>query len=154
MLHHTARIFFDTTTAEVAEGHLRGYAGAAQELNRLMPDVVAWAFRQEGQRCLCQCPGCALGVCLCVASTITATDQAWRETTPAPQERGVAVVGSASRPATLDLQDGDVLTVVDGQAVRAWPEAIAAILQRGPGEPVRLQIERGGAPVQLTATRR
>lgn len=154
MLHHTAHVFFDLQTVQLAAHHLHGYAGAAQEINQLMADVVAWAFREEGQRCLCKCPGCALGVCLCVASTITATDEAWRETAPAPQERGVAVVCSASRPATLDLQDGDVLTAVDGREVRAWPDAIAAIIGRAPGEPVRLQVERGGVPVHLIATRR
>src|SRR5262245_34658155 len=47
MLHHTARVFYDIATAELAERHLRGYAAAAQELNRLMPEVVAWAFREE-----------------------------------------------------------------------------------------------------------
>ena len=153
MLHHTARIFFDIATGEVAEAHLRAYAGAAQEVTRLMADVVAWAFRQEGQRCLCRCPGCALGACLCVANTTAATEQAWRESAPAPPEGGVAVVCTASRPATLDLQDGDVLTAVDGHPVQAWPDAIVAILEHAPGDPVRLQIERGGVPVALTATR-
>jgi hypothetical protein len=151
-LHHTARVFFDTTTAEVAEGHLRGHAAAAQEVQRLLPEVVAWAFRQEGQRCLCRCPGCAMGVCLCVASTVTATDQAWREATPAPQERGVLVVRTASCPAALGLEDGDRLTAVDGQELGAWPDAIAAILRRASGEPVRLLVERGGTAVQVTAT--
>ena len=153
MLHHTARIFFDTATGEVAEEHLRAHAGAAKEVDRLMADAVAWAFRQEGQRCLCRCPGCALGACLCIANTTAATEQAWREASPAPPEAGVAVVCSASRPATLDLQDGDLLTAVDGHPVQAWPDAIVAILEHAPGDPVRLQIERGGVPVALTATR-
>jgi S1-C subfamily serine protease len=93
-------------------------------------------------------------VCLCIASTITATEGAWRETAPATQERGVEVVCSASRPATLDLQDGDVLTSVGGHEVCAWPDAIAAILEHASGEPVQFHVQRGGAPVQLTATRR
>jgi hypothetical protein len=153
MLHHTARVFYDIATAELAERHLRGYAAAAQELNRLMPEVVAWAFREEGQRCLCRCPGCALGVCLCVASTVTATDQAWRETAAAPDERGVVVVRTASCPATLGLEDGDRLLAVDGQDLSTWPDALVAILQHASGEPVRLQVERGGTRVALTAMR-
>jgi hypothetical protein len=153
VLHHTARIFFDTATGEVAEAHLGAYAGAAQEVTGLLAEAVAWAFRQEGQRCLCRCPGCALGACLCIANTTAAAEQAWREAAPTAPAAGVAVVCTASRPATLDLQDGDVLTAVDGQPVRAWPDAIAAILEHAPGAPVRLQVERGGAPISLTATR-
>ena len=152
MLHHAARVYFDMQPGEVAGRHLGGYAAAAQEINQLMAEVVAWGFRQHGQRCLC--PSCAVGACLCVASTTTTTNRAWGTPAAAPQAPGVPVVRTASCPATLDLQDGDVLTAVDGQAMPTYGAVLDALVAHAPGEPVQLQVDREGVPISLTATRR
>jgi transposase len=151
---HTARVYFDMQAGEVAGRHLGGYAAAAQEVNQLVAEVVAWGFRQQGQRCLCLCPACALGARPCVASITTTTNRAWGTTAPSSQEPGVPVVRTASCPATLDLQDGDVLTTTDRQAVQTYGAVPDAIVRHAPGESVQIQVARGGVLIPLTATRR
>ena len=64
LLHATGHRFFDGETADLAEAHLRGYTGAAQEVNQLIADVVVWELTREGLDCRCGCPSCALGVCV------------------------------------------------------------------------------------------
>jgi ferritin-like metal-binding protein YciE len=48
MLHTTAHLLGQQATADLAERHLRGYAGAVQEINQLIANVVAWELRKEG----------------------------------------------------------------------------------------------------------
>ena len=40
MLHATGHRFFDGETSDLVEAHLRGYTGAAQEVNQLIADAV------------------------------------------------------------------------------------------------------------------
>jgi hypothetical protein len=48
MLHTTAHLLGQTSTADVAERHLRDYTRAVQEINQLIADVVAWELRKDG----------------------------------------------------------------------------------------------------------
>ena len=91
MLHARAHRFFDRATADLAEQHLRGYAEAAQAINRLIADVVVWELYQAGQECQCQCPSCGLGVCVCAPHGTETIELAWRETSPSTAEAGVSV---------------------------------------------------------------
>jgi len=60
----------------------------------------------------------------------------------------IAVIGGY--PAAGRLQEGDVVTAVDGKPVRTPPQLRAAIARHKPGERVRLTIRRGGKLVALT----
>ena len=48
MLHTTAHALGQMKTMELADKHLRNYARAVQEINQLMPDLVAFELREEG----------------------------------------------------------------------------------------------------------
>ena len=48
MLHVTALALGDRATATLAEKGLRGYAGAVQEINHLIGDVVIWELEKDG----------------------------------------------------------------------------------------------------------
>ena len=141
-------------TLRLAERHLRGYAGAAQEINQLVAEVVSWELREEGQFCECQCPSCALGICWCIAHTTDAVNAAWRDTAPPHPSPGLRVVPNPRRPADLDVREGDLVIAVDGHRVATTADVMSAVVSRGHGEPIRFGIERRSAgTLEVTATR-
>jgi hypothetical protein len=156
VLDETAHVFNTGRlgpTFKLTAQHLRGYAAAAQEINQLIADVVAWELRQAGQRCVCPCPYCSLGACWCIASSTERTSAAWRETAPATPP-GVVVAPNARATPGLDVQEGDVVVAVNGVAVTSVPDVRAAAPSPAPGAPVRLSIRRpGGATVEVVASR-
>ena len=158
VLHETAHVCDSTrfgATLRMAEQHLKKYAGAAQLVNQLIPDVVAWELRRDGRDCACRCPACALGVCWCIAHTTDAIDNAWRETAPAHPSRGLRVAPNDRRPTELDVREGDVVIAVDGRRVASTADVTAAVVARGPGEAITLGIERPGVgAMEVVATRR
>lgn len=64
VLHAVVHRFYDSVgegnTADLAENHLRAYAGAAQQINQLVSDVVVSELDSEGQQCRYGCPACAV----------------------------------------------------------------------------------------------
>lgn len=50
MLHVTALALGDRSTATLAEKGLRGYAGAVQEINHIIGDVVIWELEKDGHQ--------------------------------------------------------------------------------------------------------
>ncbi|BDG08300.1 RIP metalloprotease RseP [Anaeromyxobacter paludicola] len=70
-----------------------------------------------------------------------------REPDPAPAV-GEVVAGSAAERA--GLREGDRIVAVDGAPVGSWAALVSAVQAR-PSRPVRLDVERGGAPLALTA---
>lgn len=156
ILHATAHRFFDQETADLAEAHLRGYTGAAQEINQLISDVVVWELSDDGLDCRCQCPSCAFGVCVCAPHGTATIEQAWLETAPATAEDGIVVrpPRANSAVANSDLREGDVITEVDGQAIESVPQLQAAIRGREPGQEMKIQVRRGqGSRLEITVTR-
>ncbi|MEJ6554595.1 site-2 protease family protein [Microbacterium esteraromaticum] len=57
----------------------------------------------------------------------------------------------AAPAAEAGIQAGDVLVSVDGEKVQTFAEA-SAIIQRSPGEPLSVVVDRGGKDVELTLT--
>src|SRR5438093_12687429 len=47
MLHATAHALGDTSTMDIADRHLRGYAQAVQEINQIIAGVVVWELEQD-----------------------------------------------------------------------------------------------------------
>ena len=70
MLYTTAMALGDSKVAALAEKHLRGYAGAVQGINRLIPEVVVHELEKDGHE-----------VKTDVAKTAqTIIDKAWKQT--------------------------------------------------------------------------
>jgi ferritin-like metal-binding protein YciE len=79
MLHATAHYLGHEPTASLAERYLREYTAAVQEINQLMPDVVAWELRRDGHVIDEQM----------VSHAVETINRCWKETAP----------GHAARPA-------------------------------------------------------
>src|SRR5438132_7239439 len=69
VLHARAHRAYDSqgegNTADLAESHLRAYTAAIQHLDMLSSDLVVSELGSIGEDCLCQCPACGVGLCLC-----------------------------------------------------------------------------------------
>lgn len=152
IVHVVAHRFFDSqeegNTADLAEEHLRRYAAAIQEINQLISDTVASEMTRAGQECLCGCPGCELGICLCAPHGINTINQAWQETSPSPEGPGIRVrrPRSGSPAAREGLREGDRIVTADGQEIprdRDTPLLQKAIREHGSGQPVQLEVLRG-----------
>jgi hypothetical protein len=133
----------------IAEQHQRRYAEAAQEIVRLMPDLMLWELEQRGEECRCLCPCCrTLGLCICFNAARSLTAEALTETA-LPQEGGVVVrqlrPGSAAKRA--GLRAGDVIVRVDDEErVDCW-EINRLLSGLGSGRPVQLWVaDQGSEP--------
>lgn len=162
-LHATAHRAFDSlregSTADLAEAHLRECAAAIQQLDLLVSDVVVAALSEAGGECQCQCPACALGICLCSPHGAITVRDAWRSGVPEPPAGGVRVrrPRSGSPADRAGLREGDVVVAIDGAAITHDLDAPAvqrAIGARASGEEIRLQVKRSGAgPIDVSARR-
>jgi len=141
-VHAIAHRFFDRTTADLAEKHMRTYAGVVQDLNRLVSDVVVWELTRRGQECQCQCPSCGLGVCVCAPHGTLTVEEVWGQ--PATSLAGMLVRPPRAN-STADqagLRAGDVVVAVDDQEIRSVDDMQLAIRKHNPGEQFRLQVRR------------
>ena len=163
VLHAVAHRFYDSqgdgnTAEDLAEVHLRRYAGASQEINQLLSEVVVWELGAAGEDCRCQCPSCALGICLCAPHGTITVNRAWRETTRAPTGPGIEV-----RPARADspaaragLNAGDRVVAVDDDQLPTDLEVMTlqnAIRAREAGQAILLQVLRGSEMLSVEVTR-
>lgn len=163
VVHAVAHRFYDSqeegNTADLAEEHLRRYAGAAQEINQLISDVVVWELGSGGQQCRCDCPSCGLGVCLCAPHGTNTVNQAWRETTPTPKGPGIRVrpPRNGSAAAQAGLGEGDRIVGVDDQQLPTDLDTMTlqkAIGAHQSGQSVRLDVLRAGSErLQVDVTR-
>jgi C-terminal processing protease CtpA/Prc len=163
MLHAVAHRYFDSqaegNTADLAEAHLRAYAAAAQEINQIVSDVIVRELSQRDHACRCQCPSCALGVCLCAPHGTNTVNQAWRETSPSAPSGGIWVrpPRSNSVAARAGLRDGDRVIAVDDQEIASDLDVGSmqtAIRKHQSGEEIRLQVRRATGELQeVTVTR-
>jgi PDZ domain-containing protein len=163
VLHTKAHRAFDSqadgNTANLAEAHLRAYSAAIQQLALLTSDVVVHELGSSGNDCLCQCPACGIGVCLCASHGTNTVRQAWQETIlPAPED-GLRVrrPRSGSEAERAGLVEGDHVVAIDGHEIKTDLDTSAvqtAIRAHASGDPVRLRVVRkGGEAIELTARR-
>ena len=148
MMHTVAHRFNDRTgdgnATDMAEQHQHSYFQASQEVYRLIPDVVISEMGESGE-CRCTCPSCSLGICLCWHAHIDSL------TPISPADEGGIVVRlpkahSAALQAGLDR--GDVIIAVDGQKFQTYPELQAGVRKHGPGEVIKLLIQRRAGGVE------
>ena len=126
-------------TADMAEEHRRSYADAVQAIYQLIPDVVIWEMGEDGE-CLCTCPACSLGICICWHAHVDGL----MPVSPA-DEGGVLVRQPKANSAALQagLGQGDVILAVDGELVQTNQELLRAIRKREAGDAVLLRVKRG-----------
>jgi len=141
-VHAIAHRFFDRTTADLAEKHMRAYVDVVRDINRLVSDVVVWELTRRGQECQCQCPSCGLGVCVCAPHGTLTVEEVW-------EQPATSLVGILVRPpranSTADqagLRGGDVVATVDDQEIQSVDDMQLAIRKHNPGEQFKLQIRR------------
>ena len=72
MLHTTSIGLGNTEIATVCEEHLRSYARAIQEINHLIPSVVAWELEKDGHTVTANA----------IDQTTRMVDAAWQQTSP------------------------------------------------------------------------
>jgi len=154
ILHTVAHRFNDRTgegnAADMAEQHQRSYFLASQAVYRLIPDVVIGEMGTN-RECVCTCPSCSLGICLCWHAHIDSL----MPVSPA-DGGGILVRLPKANSAALKagLRQGDVILAADDQQVQTYQELQAEIRKREPGEEVRLRGKRGsGEPLEVTVTR-
>jgi ferritin-like metal-binding protein YciE len=77
MLHTTAVALGDRRVAELATAHLRGYAGAVQRINHIIPDVVVAELAKDGHKIQAAAAD----------ETRTVVDRSWKETAPTATDK-------------------------------------------------------------------
>jgi len=143
------------TASHLAGAHVLDCVQTIREINRILPDVLVWELDRVGSECICTCPSCSSGICLCA----TASGTVLRESGlvgEAPGEPSIFVQrprqGSAA--AEAGLQRGDLLLKADGKTVRPRSELQATIRDHAPGETVLLTVRRVSGGVEDVPIRR
>ena len=142
-LHAIAHRFFDRTTADLAEQHMRAHLTIARDLNWLISDVVVWELTSRGQECQCHCPSCGVGICVCAPHGTATVEEAWRELPIVAAQPGMLVQPPrAHSAARASLRAGDIVVAVDDQEILSVDDIQNAIRKHNPGEQIRLRIQR------------
>jgi membrane-associated protease RseP (regulator of RpoE activity) len=144
-LHAVAHRFFDRTTADLAEKHMRAYAGGARALNQLVSPAAVDELLASGQECQCHCPACGIGVCACADHGTATVEDAWRESAQGSPAAGVLMRAprSNSAAALASLHAGDIVLTVDDQQISSISDLQNSIQKHGPGEELRIRVQRG-----------
>jgi len=160
LLHTLAHRFYDGpedgSTADLAEKHLRDYTQAINAINQVVSEIVVQGQGRSGEECQCQCPGCALGICLCAPHSTITINEAWRDAISPEAQSNLWLRpprrGSAAEAAGLRV--GDTLLAVDGQEIRTIQSLQEAIRKHQPGERILLSVQRpSGEPQNFTVVR-
>lgn len=89
---------------------------------------------------------------------VTATDKGFIGIEAQDTQGGVLIAGFAADAAGISpaqqagLQQGDVITAIDGQSVSDQNELAAAVAGRAPGAKVTITVQRGSSQVTVTLT--
>ena len=137
-------------TGDIAEQHTKNYIGAVHKINQILHNVVLWEMDREGLACLCTCPCCGLGVCLCAVSARTTLSDAWAEVGPIANDVEVFLfpprTGSAA--ANVGLHHGDFIVAVDGQELQSYSTLQSAVRGHQSGETIELRVRRGSGELE------
>ncbi len=137
-------------TGDIAEQHTENYIGAVHKIDQILHNVVLWEMDREGSPCLCDCPCCGLGVCLCAVSARTTLSDAWAKVGPIADEAEVFLhpprTGSAA--ANAGLLSGDVIVAVDDQELQSYSTLQSAVGGHPSGEAIELRVRRGSGELE------
>lgn len=152
VLHAAAHRAFDSqaegNTADLAEAHLRSYTALIQQLELLISEMVVGELSAARVDCSCQCPACALGLCLCSPHGSNTVRQAWRETEAPAPVGGMRVrqPRSGSEAHRAGLRADDRVVAIDATAITTALDTAAvqgAIRAHTSGEEITLAVRRG-----------
>ncbi len=137
-------------TGDIAEQHTENYIGAVHKINQILHNVVLWEMDQEGSACLCDCPCCGLGVCLCAVSARTTLSDSWAKVGPIADEVEVFLYPprSGSAGANAGLLHGDAIVAVDGQELQSYSTLQSAVRGHRSGEAIELRVRRGSGELE------
>ncbi len=137
-------------TGDMAERHTENYIGAVHKINQILHTVVLWEMNREGSACLCDCPCCGLGICLCAVSARTTLSDAWAKVGPIADEVEVFLhpPRSGSAAANAGLHHGEVIVAVDGQELESYSTLQSAVRGHQSGEAIELRVRRGSGELE------
>ena len=146
----------ERNTGDIAKQHTKNYIGAVHKINQMLHNVVLWEMDREGSTCLCTCPCCGLGVCLCAVSARTTLSDAWAEVGPIADETEVFLhpPRSGSAAANVGLHHGDVIVAVDGLELQSYSTLQSVVKEHQSGEVIELRVRRvSGELEEITVMR-
>jgi membrane-associated protease RseP (regulator of RpoE activity) len=151
VLHPLATRFLDSpyfadkgTSYHLTRQHTQNYVQAIQQISRLLHDVVLWELDREGFECLCICPSCGVGICLCAMAGRSFLSHTWVEAGPIADDEGVYVQPPKqnSAAAKAGLRSGDIILAAGGQEFESWGDLFDAVENAEPGAEIRLTVRR------------
>ena len=151
VLHALAHRAYDVATADLADQHRRRYLQAIETVHRAVGDVAVQELHEAGHPCRCQCPACGPGLCIC-----------WHiHTEPHVADEEQLAEGIVVRTPRVDsnaeragLGRGDVILLVDDQAVGTYEDMREGLGSHQPGDEVRLRVRRLTDEVEDVIVRR
>ena len=137
-------------TRDLVQKHLKDYAKAVDDINKLVSDAVVWELDTTGEECKCQCTTCALGICTCAPMGVGRTNKDWLDTISSGALGAILVTAPRreSSAARAGLRSGDVILAADGQDIHANQELHTAIKNHLSGESILLRVRRASGDVQ------
>lgn len=160
VLHPIATRFLDSpwiedesTSFHLARQHTQDYVQAIQQVSRLIHDVVLWELDNESYECLCICPSCGVGICLCSMAGRLFLSQVWEEAGSIFDDKGVYVQQPKGDSAALKagLYRGDVILDAGGSAIKNLDDMQSAVRNSEAGEEICLTVHRSSGEVEEIA---
>ena len=131
------------TSWHLAGAHLNDCVQSIRAINRILPDALVWELDGLGAECMCTCPSCSSGICLCVTASATILRESGL-VAEVPEQPAISVQrprrGSAA--ANAGLQRGDLVLKADGKTVMAPRDLQVTIRDHAPGETVLLTVRK------------
>lgn len=143
-------------TGDIAERHTKNYVGAVHRIHQILHNVVLWEMDKEGITCLCTCPCCGLGVCLCAQGPRKTLSDAWSKLGPISDETEVFLHPPRpdSAAANASLRHGDVIVAVDGQKLESHFTLQGVVEGHESGDAIELRVRRRSGELEEIAVTR
>ena len=154
--HRDSPVASDENTADIVEQHTGSYIAAIHKINRILHEDAVWELDRVGSACICTCPGCGFGICVCSVSGRKSLSDSWAEVGPIAGETEVLVhpprPGSAA--ANAGIRHGDAVVAVDGKELQSYSALQTAVKGHEPGETVELRVRRASGELEKVAVTR
>jgi hypothetical protein len=143
-------------TADIVLRHLRDYTAAVQKIVQMLHYTVVGELEQDGKECQCICPSCGLGLCLCAIASRRFLGMAWTDAGPIYVPEAILMVKprAGSAAATVGIQKGDLVLMVDGKGIESIPILQETVRNHKSGEEIHFQVQqKSGERVEITVVR-
>ncbi len=144
------------TTGHVMRDCTQDYVRLAGRVTGILHEVLVAELAEQDRECVCLCPLCGVGVCICAAGGRHILGEALAAAKLSVVDEGIPMstprLGSAA--AAAGLRTGDVVMAIDGRRVDSLAPAITAVRDRAVGDVMRFKVLREGRAVILDVERR